>query len=67
MMRAAISAARLPLRQPSSTITARRVLAPRRDGRVVERPQRAQVDHLGLDALAGQRLGRLQRLASEPP
>ena len=51
-IRALISAERLPLRQPSSTITARRVLRTEaRIGLVVERPQNAQVDHLRLDAL----------------
>ena len=63
MIRALTSAARLPLRQPSSTITARWVRRTEaRIGRVVQRPQRAQVDHLGLDPLGGQLVGRVQRL-----
>ena len=44
--------------QASSTVTRRLVL--RTDARIVshvDRAQDAQVDHLGLDALAGQRLG----------
>ena len=32
------------------------------DGRVVERPQAAQVDHLGVDVLGGKRGGRVERL-----
>ena len=64
MIRAAISAERPPLRQPSSTITARCVRRHRFDDRlVVERAQRTQIDHLGLDLVLGQfRRGR-QRLA----
>jgi len=57
------SAAKLPLRQPSSTMTACRGLGDRcHDGGVVERPQAAQVDHLGLDIVGRQRGRRLQRL-----
>ena len=52
-MRAMISAARLPLRQPSSTTTRAARLAHRRDDRRrVQRAQHAQVDHLGRDALS---------------
>ena len=51
--RAAISAEIEPLLQPSSTITQRRVRATELDDRRhVQRAQHAQVDHLGLDALA---------------
>ena len=63
MMRALISAERLPLRQPSSTTTARWVRVTERQDRVgVERAQRAQVDHLGVDAVGGQHLGGVERL-----
>ena len=68
MIRALISAEMPPLRQPSSTMT-RAVRA--RDGlddrRVVERTQRAQVDHLGLDALGGELLGGGRALDRVPP
>ena len=49
--------------QASSTVTRRLVFLHRRDdGFEVERAQRAQVDHLGLDAFLGQLLGGLQRI-----
>ena len=50
--------------QPSSSVTRRLVLRTElRDGLGVQRADRAQVDHLGADALLGQRLGRLHRHA----
>ena len=50
--------------QPSSTETSRLVFLTELTMRLgVERAQAAQVDHLGLDALLGELLGRLQRLA----
>ena len=58
-----ISAAKLPLRQPSSMMTARRVLATEAmmvassSGR-----KAAQIDHLGLDVVGGKRGRRLERL-----
>jgi hypothetical protein len=63
MIRALTSAARLPLRHPSSTDD-RSMRAPdrREERRLVQRPQRAQVDDVGLDALAGERLGGLEGL-----
>jgi hypothetical protein len=60
VMRALISAERLPLRHPSSTITARWVAHAGHDRGVVERPQRPQVDHLGVDALGGELLGGVE-------
>ena len=64
MIRALTSAARLPVRQPSSTTTAAvgsaRPMAT--SVAVVERPQAAQVDHLGSTPVVGQRLGGLQGL-----
>ena len=52
--------------QASSTVTRRFVLLTEFEHRVdVERPQRAQIDDFGLDALLRQVLGRLQRI-SEP-
>jgi hypothetical protein len=63
MIRAEISAESEPLRQPSSTITARRVLATEAmivassSGRRLRRSITS-----ALDALRSQRLGRLQRL-----
>ena len=64
MIRALTSAARLPVRQPSSTTTARWVRhTDVEDRSVVERAQRAQVDDLGVDAVGGELLGRVEGLA----
>jgi hypothetical protein len=68
-MRAAISAERLPLRQPSSTITARCVRAPR--PRIVAsssgRSTRRSITSASMPSAASS-LGRRERLAgSEPP
>ena len=67
-MRAMISADRLPLFQPSSTMTARCVFFT--DFRIVGMSsgrKRAQIDHLRVDAFIGQRLRRFSVLPSVPP
>ena len=61
MMRAAISAPTPHCCQPSSTVTRRAGLLDRRnDGVGVHRLERAQVNHLGIDAFAGQFFGGLE-------
>ena len=63
MICAAISAATPDCGQPSSTTTQRPVFLTEATTVVdVHRAERAQVDHLGIDALLGEFLGRLERV-----
>ncbi len=68
MIWAETSAARLPVRHPSSTITARCVFETEaRMASRVERAQHAQIDHFGFDAERGQFSAAASVLPSEPP
>ena len=63
MTRAAISAPTPDCGQPSSTVTQRPVFfTDSTIGLGVHRAERAQVDHLGLDALLGEFFGGLERV-----
>ena len=64
---ASTSPAQPPVSGPSSTTAMPVRLLHRADDRLeVDRPQRAQVDHLGRDALLGEEVGRLERSRGRP-